>query len=287
MNSLKMPKFRNYPFYLVYEGEGEGEGGNGGGSNDGGGDGGDSGATPPPPATPPPSSKKLIFSPEQQTHINKILADERRKGQAANEKTIKELEKLKQSQGRTQEERDSLQARIDELQTQFLSKEELAKKEKEKLEKDHKSTLSTMTTERDQWRDLYHSSTISRSLLDAAIKFEAFNPDQIAAILEKHTRLVEDKDEEGKSRGYIPRVKFTDIDGDGKPILLDLTVTEAVKRMKDLPERFGNLFKSNLTGGIGGNGTTGGRRVEPGKMSTKEYMEARKKDPKLGFTQSR
>jgi hypothetical protein len=228
---------------------------------------------------------KVNFTREQQEFINKKMAEERRKLQVQNEKTIKELEKLKQAQGITQKQRDDLQTRIDELQAQFMSKEELLRKEKEKLAKEHKTIVEQLSFDRDSWKNRYHTSTINRALQDSAIRHEAFNPEQIMAILEKQTRLVEESDEEGKPTGsLVPRVKLNDVDGEGKPITLDLTVDQAVKRMKDTPDKFGNLFKSGVAGGIGGTGSANngrGKTVDPSKMSMHEYLEWRKKNPNL------
>ena len=54
--------------------------------------------------------------------------------------------------------------------------------------------------------------------------------------------------------------------------------------MKQLPETWGNLFKSNIVSGIGGTSATGGHasgsgRVDVKKLTTEQYMELRKKNP--------
>ena len=49
----------------------------------------------------------------------------------------------------------------------------------------------------------------------------------------------------------IAKVEFSDTDKEGKPVTLDLTIAEAVKRMSEMDE-YANLFKSEGTGGVGG-----------------------------------
>ncbi len=97
--------------------------------------------------------------------------------------------------------------------------------------------------------------------------------------MHSHTRLVEDLDAEGRSTGeFIPKVKFNDTDAEGKPITLDLTAKEAVKRMKELPERFGNLFKSNLSGGLGGSQSVGNKPLDGERLKNMdEYRKQREK----------
>jgi len=194
-----------------------------------------------------------------QEEVNKFLAEDRKKGQEKTQKLITELETLKKSKNLTEQEKATLQSRIEELNTQVMSKEQLLEKEKSKMTQEHQTQLQQERNEKELWRNRYNESTIVRSITDGAAKHEAFSPDQIIALLQPRTRLVEEVDGEGKGQGtFTPRVKFQDTDNDGKPTILDLSIEEAIKRMKELPEKYGNLFKSNLAGGLGGTGGVGG-----------------------------
>ena len=57
--------------------------------------------------------------------------------------------------------------------------------------------------------------------------------------------------------------------------------------MKELPELYGNLFKSGVVSGIGGNSDTGGLspgangHVDVRKLSPTQYREIRQKNPEL------
>jgi hypothetical protein len=252
---------RNYllveaiPFYLVYEGEGEG--------------GGDPPPTPPPTPAPVADDDKPTLS---QKKVNAILAEEKRKNKEIIDRQVKELETLKKSRGLTEQEKTGLTARIEELQNTLLTKEELAVKERKKLEHEHKVALEQTTTERDTWKNKFVQSTIVRSITDEAVRAEAFAPNQIVALLEKNTRLAEVVDADGNPTGeFIPKVKMQDVDKDGKPLTLDLTVSEALKRMKDRADEYGNLFKSGVAGGLGAAGGKSGKDVDPSKMSPEQY----------------
>ena len=64
-----------------------------------------------------------------------------------------------------------------------------------------------------------------------------------------------------------------------------MTPEEAIKRMKQLPETYGNLFKSGVVGGIGAASATGGLtpgsngKVDTTKLTMDQYLELRKKNP--------
>lgn len=242
------------PFWLVYEGEG-GEGGAGGGAGGGeggagggagGGEGGAGGGNPPP----------KTFTQDQ---VNGLLAEEKRKHQTTIAKQVADLEALRKAKGLTEKEREALAGRIEELNNSMLTKEQLAAKDRDKITKEYKEQLDGVTKERDTWATRYQDSTIQRAIVDASVMAEAFAPSQIVALLRPLTRLTEVVDGEGNPvpGEFIPKVKLSDLDKDGKPVTLDLTVAEALKRMKDRPSDFGNLFKSGVAGGIGGTSGSG------------------------------
>jgi hypothetical protein len=125
-------------------------------------------------------------------------------------------------------------------------------------------------------------------LQDAAIEGEAFNANQIIGLLRPMTELRELKDEAGKITGEKPMVDFPDVDEKtGKPINTLRTPGEAVKRMKELAETYGNLFRANVVSGVGQGAATGG--VTPGStgyidvesLSPEQYRKIRSEQPEL------
>lgn len=229
-----------------------------------------------PPVGDPPldQSGKKTFTQED---VNKIVTEDRKKLQAQVNKTVKELEDLKRSKTLSEKEKTGLQGRIDELQNSLLTKEQLAAKDREKLETTHKQTVQSLTTERDTWHNRFVKAQIEQAITSEANKHEAFDAADIIDKLWPSTRLAEDTDEDGKGTGiFFPKVKFNDLDQEGKSVTLDFTVEQAVKRMKEMP-KFSHLFKSTAVGGIGENAGAGkGRKKEIKDMSTEEYMKYRK-----------
>ncbi len=208
-----------------------------------------------------------------------MLADDRRKHQKQVTDHVTQLEQLKKSKGLSDKEKTELQGRIEDLQNSLLSKQELAVKEKEKIQGEHKRTVDTLQGERDSWQKRYIDSTITRTITDEAAKADAFRPEQIVALLKGSTRLVEVLDANGAPvpDKYETKVHFSDTDKDGKPTTLDLTIPEALKRMKDRVDEYGNLFKSGVASGVGGSGNrTTGKQVDYKTMTPAEWEKHRK-----------
>lgn len=196
-----------------------------------------------------------------QEDVNRFLADERRKLQKQNERTIKQLDELKKSTQLTSEEKEKLETRIEDLKNEFLTKEELSKKEVKRESEKSKRELETYQKEAEKWRSLFATKTIERDILDAAGS-DAYNNRQILQILKPDARLVEELGEDGQpTGGHVTRIKYAGKDKDGNPIPLDLTVTEAIKQMKEDADQFGNLFRSGANGGLGGNNSNVNRNT--------------------------
>jgi len=204
------------------------------------------------------TKKDETFTQEQ---LNTIVAEERRKMQDKQRVLVSELETLKKSTSLSVKEKESLQKRIEDLQTQHMTAEEKARRAEETAEKKRAEEIGVLTEERNSWQIKHAELVINTAIVGAASDNKAIQHEQITALIGPKTKLVEKLDEDGKPTGdYEPRVAFPDKDKDNKPLILDLTVLEAVKRMKEL-EQYGNLFEGGKIGGLGGTGsqTTGGK----------------------------
>jgi len=191
-------------------------------------------------------TSKSLFSQEE---VNTFLAKDKVKHQEAHQKTLDELNLIKKRTDLNAEERAELEKRIEETQLSLKSREEVAQQEREKLVKNHKKDLDGLTKDRDNWHSLYKTSTIETAITNAAVQNEAFAPSQIISFLKPKTRIIEALDDKGKPTGsWIPEVTFEDTK-DGKPLILKLSTSDAVKRMKEMDEH-ANLFKGEGQSGI-------------------------------------
>lgn len=255
-------------------GTGTGTGGNGSGGTGGSGSGGSGGNNAPP----------QTFTQDQ---VNAFLAEDRRKAENKNKELIAQLETLKASENLSKKQQEELQAQIDSMQKQYMTKEQLEKEERDKEIKKltEESKKAAETAER--WKNDYTKLRIDNEIIRASTEHGAYSNEQMITYLTPRTELTTEVGEDGKPTGkLIPMVNLEDKDDKGKDIVLKLSVSDAVKRMKELPERFGNLFKGEGVGGVGtlnrpggtggGNGTAEGFRSD---MTPAEYKAWRKSQP--------
>lgn len=253
-------------FILMYEGEGNqdgsgnppaGQGLEGGAPNNaGGGEGGEGG--------------QRTFTQEE---LNAILAEDKRKHKEKYEQLESSYKELLSNQNLTKEERDKLQARLEDVQKIQRSKEQQLEHERKQVEEKYETELKTYEEKANYWESLFKKETVARSLQDAASVADAFNPQQIVNLLKPFTEL---KEVEGQ---LTPMVEFPDVDEKtGEEISTLRTPSEAVKRMKDLPKMYGNLFKSNVVSGVGAGNAAGAGELDSmdySNMTAEQYRKHR------------
>lgn len=230
---------------------------------------------PPPPPPPPGDDESKKFSQKDMNALEKKIKEQHRRNM---EQITQRLNALEQSSTMTQEEKEKLANQLEQMRQEYMTKEELAKQNEDKVKKDYEGKIKKYESERDSWRDRFTQATIQRSLTDAAVTSEAYNPSQIVGLLAPITRLVEEVDSQGKPTGnFVPKVKWETVK-DGQNISLEVVPSEALKLMKDKPEQYGNLFKSSANGGLGSNNNSQGgsnnTRMPP--KDTDAYLKWRK-----------
>jgi len=228
-----------------------------------------------------------------QEQVNGIVAADRRKLEEALKKTEKQYQDLLASQSLTEQERKALQANLEMVQGQLRSKEEQLLLEKKQVEEAYAGKLQEMEKKATHFETMYRDSTIERALQDAAVKHEAWNPSQVVSLLRGQTKMLEETDPKtGKLTGkYKPVVEMQALNTTtGEMETKAYTPEDAVKKMKDTPDTWGNLFKSGVVSGIGAGTATGG--LTPGQggkltavqlrnMTQEQYLEIRAKHPEL------
>jgi len=226
-----------------------------------------------------------------QDEVNTFIAEEKRKWQGKETKwqqeqkdLVTQLEALRKNETLTKDERDQLQSRIETLQAQYMTTEERARQAAEATQKRYDEERKQLTQERDIWRQKHQDLTITTAIASAAMEHEAISFEQIHALLSSRAKLVETLNEDGKPTGqYVPHVILNVTDSKGKPVALDLNITDAVKHMKELPQ-YANLFKTTAKSGIGGTGSATSGKVDLAKIAREnpaEYRRLRKERPEL------
>lgn len=226
--------------------------------------------------------KPAPFTPEQQTIVNQLVAKERREQQDKNKKVVADLEAKIKAGGASEERVAELQSTIDNLEKTYLTKEELSKREVDKLSKESTERIKKLEDEAKLWQSNFTRQLTATQITQAAAENDVYSPEQMLTLLGGQSKVLPVV-KDGKPTGdFEVKVVFSDNDKDGNPVVLELSPDATLKRMKELPKRFGNLFKganSGLGGGNDGTGGTGGNKTlaEVAKTGdTAAYREQRK-----------
>jgi len=211
--------------------------------------------------------------------VNSLLADNKRNLRKQVDDLTAMIDKLKSSNHGTEE----LQEKIQQLQTNLSTKEEIAEREKKKIQKESESKITELTAKLETITKDYTSETLIRAITDAAVTNKAYAPEQIVGLLRGNARIEEELGDDDKPTGRrIPKVRITVPDEDGKNKELDLTVSEAVKVMRETPAKYANLFMQEGEGGLGMQGFGRGGREPDLFQAAKtgdlaKYRELKKK----------
>lgn len=202
----------------------------------------------------------------------------RRKAEADSKAAVAELTKLKESNKNNSELNQTLTSQIESLEKTYMTEKELKDREIASLEKRRKDEVETVTKDRDAIKKSFEDLTIEIELTKEATIAEELVPGQLSKHIRGDTVLMDDIGEDGKPTGKkVVKIKLQDVDKKtNKPIELVLPVKDAFKRMKEVPERYGNFFKGMSVSGVGANNTRGG---SDGAMptDTESYIANRNK----------
>jgi hypothetical protein len=221
-----------------------------------------------------------------QDQVNAIVAADRRKLTERYQELEGAYQAALEDQNLTKETRAQLEAKLENVQKTYLTKEETLLNEKKKIEETLSKEANTWKEAAVRWENQFKHTLVERTLQDAAVQHEAFNPSQLIALLQPMTKVSEKLDEGGKPTGaYEVIVDLNDINSEtGASQVTRREPSDAVKRMKELKDLYGNLFKPNVVSGIGAGTAPGGAapgKVDNQKISTAEYMRLRKERPEV------
>lgn len=194
-----------------------------------------------------------------QEELNAMMAENKKNTRKELEQKTAALKKAEQmyesllaKHNLSDQERATLEQNLEAVKGELRTKEENAKIEKRRLEESLTKQIKTLEQRYQDLESKYKSETIRRSWHDAFAD-DAHNKKLAVDLMFPSSKLVEEVDETSKPTGrHKVVVELQDVDSDGNPTISTYTPEEAVKRMKELPDLYGGLFKSNLVSGVGG-----------------------------------
>lgn len=233
--------------------------------------------------------EKTYTETEYKAELDTHLGGMRRKYEArereladANKQLLTQAESAKKLAGNP-EELVEAQNRIDELEAKVLTETELAARKMKKTENELTLKFETATQQADQYKSQYRRQVETTAFLSAANEFDAEDPSDFAHLLAGRTEWKEVETDDGTVED--PRVTLDETTEDGKPVKMEYTIREAIKRMAEQPDRYGYLFKSQKKGGLGGSGNKGAAKpIYTGEQlaaDTALFRKLRKENPAL------
>lgn len=210
------------------------------------------------------------------------INSEKKKLETTARDAVAQLAALKGSVTMTDQVRTQYETDLEELRKKVMTTEELKNQEIERVRGKAKNDLETAQTNAKKWQSAHNDLLIDFGIeqanaLHGVVKGSA---PVIRAYLKPQTRLLEEKDEQGNIRQYVPVIDFRETDAKGVEKVMTLPVEKVVGRMKEKPEFF-NLFDSTVKSGIGGtNGSSSSGSENPDTMNAEQYAAWSKKTGK-------
>lgn len=232
-----------------------------------------------------PPAGEATFTPEQQVVFNKAIAKERkatedklRKEHDARLSSVKqELEGLKERSDLTEQEREELKGRLEQILGEKKTVEQKLTDRLTEMEKAHKGQLDKEQGNTKKYQELFREHLFQAAVSKATIDNGGLNPDVFEALLKDSYEITEILDGEGAGTGKFRPVVKKAVEKDGKITVVTLSVDEAIKAYAD-DEKYFNLFAAEGAGGAGATTRQAQRKGkrDPKTMSAKEYEEYRK-----------
>ncbi len=246
---------------------------------------------PPPPASPPPPPPGNGEPKFTQADVDRMMAEHRKGLQKTNQELIEQLEQLRQSANLTAQQKEEVEARIQTLSQQHLTKEQQAQEEYTKLKKKYEKETKELAEREVTWKSRFENTLIDNAIAVGASEHNARSAKQLQMMFRSQAKVVEVVDEGGKPTGvWEARLPVEVVDPKTKQkTVLELPIPEALGKLKEVDE-FANLFNTDGRSGFGGNnyggrngsganGGSNGTLPDFSKMSPEEFAEWRKKQP--------
>jgi hypothetical protein len=225
-----------------------------------------------------PAEPKMI----SQEEVNRILADDRRKHSAKVQAAERALSDALESRNLTVRERDEMTQRLEELQASQRTRAEQEAHEKKQAAEKHAKELATTQKQAAEWKTKYESAMIDGAIVSAGNSAEVFSTAQFAALMRGRAKMQTVEDGDGKREEVF--LDFDDVDAEsGRTYTASRPVAVAIRRMKELPNLYGNLFKSGVVSGAGGQSGAGGigpgGKIDVRNLTPQQYAKIRAENP--------
>jgi hypothetical protein len=179
--------------------------------------------------------------------VERKMSQEKEELKERNKQVLADFRKLETDFRGTDAERKDLRAKIEKLEEQMMSSEEISAKRLKEQREAQERERKAISKERDTFKQNYFDNLIDTAIMgQLTADLDAYNPKQVVSLARENCDVVEVLDESGKPTGKYT-VKYTTYDDEAGE---DRTYkfAEGFKKWAEL-EQNDNLFKKRLHGG--------------------------------------
>ena len=192
----------------------------------------------PEPETPAPAAAEPEAGKFTQEQVNTMLASNKKNLQAEVAKKTQALLEAQTDANLTQDEKDALAIRVNDLETLMMTDKELAARDKKKAAGEYKVALEKSETAANKWKGLHDSMMIDTAITQASLieGQKAVTPGQLVSLFAKDATVVE------TDGVFAVQIAVNTIGEDGTAKVLTLAPEAAIKEYASRPEYL-NLFE--------------------------------------------
>lgn len=218
--------------------------------------------------------------------FNRKMAELRASSRKDTEALMKQFEQIQSRLNLSEKEKEDIAQSLEEVRTAGMTEKQKLEHQLLKLQDQLKTETSKWTQEAGTWKERFENTQLQTQIQDAVIANKGVDSEHFLALMRLWGTKVKEVTIDDKPTGkYEARVSFPDVDKDGNPVLLDLTVEDTVKRMAEM-KRHQHLFHHGQTEGTGmqsGQFQAGkpGELPDFSKMTYEQYVAFVKANPQL------
>jgi len=185
-----------------------------------------------------------------QKDVDNVVAKVRRELQ---QKHLEETDSLLKSKSLTEQERERLTKRKDELEEALMTEKDRARMEREKMEKEYTEKQKTLEDERDSWQTRFARSMMVRAIKDSAEAANAHDSSQFVDLLENKADVREVLDDKAQPTGEFEVVIDHEVKDEktGKVVKVTIPIDKYIQEVMVQTPRYRNLFGAARLGGTG------------------------------------
>jgi hypothetical protein len=218
--------------------------------------------------------------------FNKKMSELRAQGKAETDALMKKFSEIQNRLNLSEREKEEIAQSLEETRTSSMTEKQRYEHQLLKIQEQLKAETTKLTEENNTLKSRFEEQVLQIQIQDAVGKNKGIDPDHFLALVKMYGTKVKEIVVDDKPTGqHEARVAFPDLDKDQKPVVLDLSVDEVVKRMAEM-KKHQHLFNHGQVDGTGLRtdqfpGGKVGELPDFSKMTTEQYEVWRKQNVAL------